>query len=124
MGYSRVGLISDDGSLLSIYPNGALNVRDSLKSIWGCTNVAVGLTAMLVVSSDTNRKELLLTNKGTSSIWLGCTPTVSAGITGFNYDALTAGSKLDINNFTGEIYAILGAGVSGNLQMLGVGSFS
>ena len=113
-----------DGSEALINSDGSLNTRTNLLSSLGVSNVMVGLTATLVVAADASRRRLQLANKGGSNIWLGSNTSVSAGATGINFDALTAGSNTSIDNYTGSIYAILGPGVSSNYLPLGIATYS
>lgn len=77
--------------------------RDTSVIKAGVTNASYTL-----VSDRPTRRFLSIKNEGATTIWLGLSTNLSAGVTGINIESLANGSQRIIEQYTGPVYAVAG----------------
>jgi hypothetical protein len=70
---------------------------------FGVTN-----NATLLAPSRSTRRSVWMNNLGGTNLWLGASSNTQVGVSGINFGYVNPGSNLEIRNYRGDIYGIVG----------------
>ena len=85
---------------------------------YGVTNAAYQ-----VASINASRRAIRFANEGNTTIWFGASSNVLAGASAYNFAGLESGSNLEVEHYSGPVWARLSgvsAGASMDAEWLGV----
>lgn len=105
---------NDNANLFDSYGNDLTSVGGALKvsghSLTNSTSssVIVSNTAILIIASNPQRKSLIISNNGSTNIYLGATNTIASSGANMGIKILPNGTYMDsgIDTYTGDIYGV------------------
>lgn len=84
------------------------------------TQVSMTEVNAIIIASDTARKQLMLKNTGSNTVYIGKSASVSASTNNASGGyPIMVGETLYLHDYSGIVYGICGAGLSSTISVIG-----